>query len=206
MPSRPNFAWRTYEQSRHTGGLKLGTGYGRARVGSACRCTGSPVRPRACLAARIALMGVPVRILVGGELSRSHLGASSGRSCHTGSPPCSLTTSLRWLLPVDTDIIEGLEASGSGACLAVAGCRPSVPPAAGPTGRPVRARRYWRLCEGRGRTWLGVWHRTEPPIGRLWMPRGGARLMHQAAKRAGAAALDRRSLDPPARSARRGAS
>jgi hypothetical protein len=59
-------------------------------------------------------MGVPVRILVGGELSRSHLGASSGKSCHTGSPPCSLTMSLRWLLPVDTDIIEGLEASGSG--------------------------------------------------------------------------------------------
>jgi hypothetical protein len=28
--------------------------------------------------------------------------------------------------------------------------------------------------------------RTEPPIGRLRMPRGGARLMHQAAKRAGA--------------------
>ena len=68
-------------------------------------------------------MGVPRQDPCRRKTPRVVMSASSGKSCHTGSPPCSLTTSLRWLLPVDTDIIEGTEASGSGACLAVAGCR-----------------------------------------------------------------------------------
>ena len=38
------------------------------------------------------------------------------------------------------------------------------------------------------------WHRSEPPIGRFRMPCGGARLMLQAAKHAGVAALDRLSF------------
>jgi hypothetical protein len=96
MPSRPNLAWRTYEQSRHTGRLKLrnwlrpSSSRHRAQTywfSCAAACLfGREDRPDG---------RAPSGSSSEENSSRSHLGASSGRSCHTGSPPCSLTTSLR---------------------------------------------------------------------------------------------------------------
>jgi hypothetical protein len=53
--------------------------------------------------------------------------------------------------------------------------------------RRVRDTAVLTVLRCRGRTWLGVRRRLEPPIGSVQMPESGARPMLQAAKRAGAA-------------------
>jgi hypothetical protein len=63
----------------------------------------------------------------------------------------------------------------------------SIAGVAGMAVRRVRDTAVLTVLRCRGRTWLGVRRRLEPPIGSVQMPESGARPVLQAAKRAGAA-------------------